>query len=192
MCVWLNNRNLAAAALMAVALTACSGGSDEHIYAISMAEAKSKISRVQSQYNTGSTTRTMRASGVSEKGIPVQLSNAGIFSSSCHIQFEQVDADTTRITPDCGETGAATSDVAAQFFELEIAAHVRHILTGEDIDTDELGKQMAALTLKNIGSIAKEGGQVDPEWVEQQKKAAINKAEKTQDGWGDDASGQDW
>ncbi|WP_156423724.1 hypothetical protein [Erythrobacter sp. YT30] len=185
-------RNATLAGSACFTLAGCSAGAEGDTFAMPIAEARSKLSNVQSSYETGSQTRTMRASGVSPKGIPVKLPKTGAFSSSCHLVLEEVDANSTRITPDCGDTGATTTDVAAEFFEYEIAAHVRKILTGEEIDTDALGKKMAILAMKNASAMIKEGGQADQQWVEEQQEAAVQRARNTQDGWGDDTSSNDW
>lgn len=168
-------------------LTAC-GGADNDVYAISLDEARARIGSTQAQYTSGSQTRVMRPAGPAKDGVRVSLPNAGVFTSSCIVRFEQIDQGSTRIYPDCGETGAAVSDVAASYFELEIAALIRQMLTGEPVDAERLGREMASLTLKNMPAMSKQGFAPDQEWVEQQAEAAIRRVETEQDGWGEDAA----
>jgi hypothetical protein len=113
----------------------------------------------------------------------VSLSKAGTFASSCVVRFEAVDADNTRITPDCGDTGAATSDVAARYFELEIAALVRQTLTGEPVDAARLGKEMVAVMKQSLPQMQAESFAPDEKWVREQKEAAIRRVESEQAGW---------
>ncbi|MEE4337083.1 hypothetical protein [Erythrobacter sp.] len=176
-------------ALLAVA--ACSGEAEQNVYEIKLADAKAKIGRTQSQYDTGSGLRTMRPAGTLAGGVRVSLANSGAFGSACTVRFEAVDDRRTRVIPDCGSTGAATTDMLAEFFELEVAAHVRKILTGEPIDGEALGKRMAVVMAKNMPAMQKEGFRPDSDWVEQQRSAAIQRVENQQDGWGDDASAMD-
>lgn len=168
-------------------LSAC-GSADSDVYAISVNDAKARIGSTQAQYTSGSQVRVMRPAGPAKDGIRVMLPNAGTFVSSCIVRFEEIDAGSTRIYPDCGETGAAVSDVAAGYFELEIAALIRQMLTGEPVDAQRLGREMASLTLKNLPAMNKQGFAADQEWVEQQTEAAIRRAKTEQDGWGEDAA----
>lgn len=164
------------------------GNAQDEVYAISVDEARTRIGSTQAQYTSGSQTRIMRPAGSAGDGIRVSLPNAGVFSSSCVVRFEEIGEGSTRIYPDCGETGAAVSDVAASYFELEIAALIRQMLTGEPVDAERLGREMASLTLKNMPAMSKQGFAPDQEWVEQQAEAAIRRVETEQDGWGEDAA----
>lgn len=164
-------------------LSACGSGARDDVYAITLTDAKAKISGTQASYQSGSQSRTMRSAGLSPEGLRVSLSNAGTYSSSCIIRFEQVSADTTRITPDCGDTGAAVTDAGAQFFEAEIAAFVRQILTGEPVDADALAREMVALTVKSLPKMQQEGFVADEKWVEAQQEAAIQRVEDEKAGW---------
>ena len=168
-----------------VMLSACAAGDDSGTYAMPLAEAKAKIAGTKASYQTGSQTRSMRSAGVVAGGLKVKLSNAGTFGSSCVVRFEEVDAENTRITPDCGDTGAATSDAAAKFFELEIAALVRQTLTGEPVDAQKLGKEMVAVISQSLPQMQAEGFAANEEWVERQKEAAIQRAEDKKAGWAD-------
>jgi hypothetical protein len=120
---------------------------------------------------------------VAAEGLRVKMPNAGVFSSSCLLRFEVVDDKSTRITPDCGDTGAATSDAAARFVELEIGALVHQTLTGEPVDAQALGKEMVKVMGQSMGAMQAEGYAADPAWVEQQQQAAIQRAEDEQAGW---------
>lgn len=164
-------------------LSACGTETDNDVYAVPLAEAKAKIASTKAEYKSGSKTRSMQSGGVSADGLRVSLSSAGTYSSSCIIRFEAVDPESTRITPDCGDTGAAVTDVGAKFFESEIAAFSRQILTGEPVDADALAKEMVDLTVKNLPKMQKEGFAADEKWVEAQKDAAIQRAEDEQAGW---------
>lgn len=164
-------------------LSACGAGAGDDVYAMPLTEAKAKISGTQASYQSGSQTRSMHSAGLSPEGLRVSLSNAGTYSSSCIIRFEQVSADTTRVTPDCGDTGAAVTDAGAQFFEMEIAAFVRQILTGEPVDADALARQMVALTMKSLPKMQQEGFAADEKWVEAQQEAAIQRVEDQKAGW---------
>ncbi len=117
------------------------------------------------------------------------LPNAGAFASSCVVRFEEVDANNTRITPDCGETGAAITDVGAEYFELEIAALIDQMLTGNPVDAEHLGKEMAMVMLKKMPDIQKNGFAPDEKWVREQQAAAVRRVETEQAGWGDNAAG---
>lgn len=176
-------RRIAMALAGCLTLGACGSGADADIYAIPLTEAKAKIRSTQASYVAGSQTRSMRSDGVEAGGLRVRMPNAGTFSSSCILRFEAVDEQNTRITPDCGDTGAATSDAAARFVELEIAALVRQTLTGEPVDAEELGMQMATVALKSMPKMQQEGFAPDEEWVQKQKEAAIQRAEDAKAGW---------
>jgi hypothetical protein len=166
-------------------LGACGAGADADVYAIPLTEAKAKVRSTQASYIAGSQTRSMRSAGVEAGGLRVTMPNAGTFSSSCFLRFEAVDEQSTRITPDCGDTGAATSDAAARFVELEIAALVRQTLTGEPVDAETLGKQMAKVAFKNMPKMQQEGFAANEEWVQQQQEKAIQRAKDAEDGWGE-------
>lgn len=174
---------LAGPLLAACVLTgACSAGSDD-VYPLPLADAKAKISGTMASYQAGSQTRSMRSAGVVPGGLNIKLSNAGAYTSSCVLRFEKVDAENTRITPDCGETGAAVTDAGAEFFELEIAALVRQTLTGEPVDADLLGREMAKVMVKKLPQMQSEDFAANAEWVEQQRQAAIQRAEDAKAGW---------
>lgn len=178
------SRHVYASLLLASAcLGACGADADDGVYALPLAEAKSKISGTQASWKDGSRTRSMRTSPAAD-GLRVTMPNAGTFVSSCMLQFEAVDELSTRITPDCGDTGAATSDAAARFVEIEIAALVRQTLTGEPVDEQKLGNEMLAVMRSSVGQMSKEGFAVNEEWVQQQQNAAIDRAQKAEDGWG--------
>jgi hypothetical protein len=164
-------------------LSAC--GADADVYAIPLAEAKARIASTKASYKAGSQTRWMRSAGVAADGLRVKLSNAGTYSSSCVVRFETVGSDKTRITPDCGDTGAAITDAGVQFFEREIAALVRQTLTGEPVDAELLGREMAAIVIKSFPKMQKEGFEANEKWVEAQKEAAIQRAEDQKAGWAD-------
>lgn len=169
-------------------LSACGSGSANDVYAISVADAKARIGSTQAQYTSGSQTRIMRPAGPASDGIRVSLPNAGTFASSCVVRFEEIDAASTRIFPDCGETGAAVSDVAASYFELEIEALIHPMMTGEPVDAQRLGKEMAMLTLKKMPAMNKEGFAANQKWVQEQTDAAVQRVENEQDGWGEDVA----
>lgn len=164
-------------------LGACGAGADDGVYALPLSEAKAKVASTKASYNSGSETRSMRSAGPVAEGLRVKMPNAGTFASSCILRFEAVDEQSTRITPDCGDTGAATSDAVARFVELEIAALVRQTLTGEPVDAQKLGKEMIKAMGQSMPQMAAEGYAADPEWVQQQKEAAIQRVEDEQAGW---------
>lgn len=164
-------------------LTACGAGADTNVYAMPLTEAKAKIGSTKASYTTGSETRSMRSAGVAADGLRVKMPNAGTFSSSCILRFEAVDAQNTRITPDCGDTGAAISDAAARFVELEIGALVRQTLTGEPVDADRLAKEMVAVVQQSLPQAQAEGFAPDEKWVREQQEAAIRRVESEQAGW---------
>jgi len=160
-------------------------GAQADVYALPLTEAKAKISSTKASYKAGSQTRWMRSAGLAPDGLRVKLSNAGTYSSSCVVRFEAVNSDQTRITPDCGDTGAAITDAGAQFFEREIAALVRQTLTGEPVDADVLGREMAVIMMKGLPKMQKEGFAADEKWVQAQQDAAIQRVEDQKAGWAD-------
>lgn len=166
-----------------IVTSGCSGGGQGDVYPVALADAKAKIARTKVSYKTGTQTRWMQSAGVVADGLRIRLSNAGVLSSSCILHFEAVDAHNTRITPDCGETGAAYTDAGVEFFELEIAALVRQALTGEPVDTDKLAMEMARVAATKFPEMQAEDFAASDEWVLQQQEAAIRRAEDAEAGW---------
>jgi hypothetical protein len=160
----------------------CSGSGSGDVYPIPLAEAKAKVAGTKASYQAGSKTRSMRATP-SADGLRVKMPSMGTFTSACTLRFEAVSESSTRVTPDCGTTGAATTDAIARFAELEIDALVRQTLTGEPVDADALGREMVEVMKQNVAQMQAEGFAPDEEWVRQQKEAAIQRAEDEKAGW---------
>ncbi|WP_337660958.1 hypothetical protein [Erythrobacter sp. Alg231-14] len=186
-------RNTGAWAVLAIAglaLSACGGGGGDRVYDLAANDARSKISGKQSSYKVGDDTRTMRVASSGANGLRVTLPHAGSFASACLITFEEVSESQTRITPDCGGASSTTGDTLMAFFEMEIDAHVRKMLTGAPIDGEKMARQQVLMIAQNASSIIREGGE-DSELKERAQDAAIRRVENQQEGWGDDAAAAD-
>ncbi len=187
-----NERAWAVLAIAGLALSACGGGGGggDRVYDLAANDARSKISGKQSSYKVGEDTRTMRVASSGANGLRVTLPHAGSFESACLITFEQVSESQTRITPDCGGASSTAGDTLMAFFEMEIDAHVRKMLTGAPIDGEKMARQQVLLIAANASSIVKEGGE-DFELEERARDATIRRVENQQEGWGDDAAAAD-
>jgi len=181
---------LALAVAATAALSACGSGGDDRVYDLSVSDARSKISGKQSSYEIGDDTRTMRVASSGANGLRVTLSHAGSFASACLITFEEVSESQTRITPDCGGASSSVGDTLMAFFEMEVDAHVRKMLTGAPIDGEKMARQQVLMIAQNASSIIREGGE-DSELEERAQNAAIRRVENQQEGWGDDAAAAD-
>ncbi len=185
----------------AVLLSGCEGGGDAYTYAIPIGAAKERLGKSSSQYTTDDQTRFMRAAGWTEKGLRVTLSNSRNFSMNCEILFEEVSTDATRIVPDCGETPSAQGEVVLGMLELEAAAHVNQLLTGEPVDPQKLLTKQAVLSTKGLPAMQGEALAADAQHraatatIEQLTEQAAEQAAMQQGGWGSDAGaspGSDW
>jgi hypothetical protein len=180
----------ASLAIAGLALSACGGDGGDRVYDLAASDARSQISGKQSSYKIGDDTQTMRVASSGANGLRVTLPHAGSFASACLITFEEVSESQTRITPDCGGASSATGDTLMAFFEMEIDAHVRKMLTGAPIDGQKMARQQVLLIAQNASSIVEEGGK-DFELEERAQDATTRRVENQQEGWGDDAAAAD-
>jgi len=177
---------LALPTLACVTLCACDA-TDPNVYAIPIGEAKDRLGRASLEYNSEGQTRYMRASGWTEKGLRISMSNSRSFRMNCELLFEEVSESATRIVPSSGDTGSATGNVAIGFVETEAAAHVNKLLTGNPIDPVALRKKMAARTAKAIPQMQGEALAADAQSRAMRK--AQDRVQKSKGGWGDTSGG---
>ncbi|MGB3471882.1 MAG: hypothetical protein WBA51_13755 [Erythrobacter sp.] len=177
---------LALATLACVTLSACQA-SDPNAYAIPISEAKDRLGKASSEYKTETQTRYMRASGWTENGLRVSMSNSRSFRMNCELLFEEVSESATRIVPSCGDTGSATGNVAIGFVEMEAAAHVNKLLTGKPIDPEEMMRKMTVKTAKAIPKMQGEALGADAQARAMRK--AQDRVQQSKGGWGESSGG---
>lgn len=174
------------AGLASVLLAGC-GASDPNVYAVPISDAKARLGKAASEYKSGTQTRYMRASGWTETGLRVAMSNSGSFRMNCELLFEEVSESATRIVPSCGDTGSATGNVTLGFVELEAAAHVNKLLTGKPIDAEELMRKMTVRTAKALPKMQGEALAADAQARAMSK--AQDRVRQSKGGWASESGG---
>lgn len=177
--------NLVMVVAAAGMLSGCLMGDPNTFTATPEEMAKAMIGKTSS-YQRKQYKHTMRVTSGSAKGVYVSLSADGGAATSCRINFEAVDASTTRIVPDCGTSGSAMAQNMIDFTEVKVLEQAKHILTGEPVDVAYIESAMMTHSMKNLPAMQKEAQQMSREVSQLQKDMArsANDAEAAAGGWG--------
>lgn len=172
-------------------LAAC-GSFEPNVYSLSMEQARAALAGAKSQYGDGKSTRYFQAQGWNGSSFSVLLSNKGSFKKTCKLNFEAVSDTQTKITPSCGESQSAIGGVPIKFLELEMAEHVKHILTGKPIDVQALKMKSTAVMAKNLPAMQGEALAMDRQMRAQRdarRQSSSGFSSNSDDGWGSEAGG---
>lgn len=169
----------------ALSLMACGEGQDSQVYPIAIADARAKLVGKESSYYAGNQTRSLKVTGPSTNGLHAKMWNDVSWNSTCELQLEKVDESSTKIVPNCGNSGVSAAGAASLgMLHMEVDAHVRQILTGTPISYDKLQMQQTAAFATKIPQMQGEALGADLSMKAEQYAQQQAEASQSED-WGD-------
>lgn len=182
-----------ATGVCALMLAGCGEAQNSQTYPMSMADAKAKLIGKESSYYAGNQTRSLKVTGPSTNGLSAKMWNDVSWNSTCELQIQKVDDSSTKIVPNCGDSGVSAAGAASLgMLHMEVDAHVRQIITGEPISYDKLRMQQTAAFSTKLPQMQGEALGADLSMKAEQYAQQKADAEPSAD-WGDsgDSGGDD-
>lgn len=150
---------------------------DPMVVNLPVAQVQEQLSRATTTWQRAGNdgTGSVRPAGVAGDGVGVWLQigpRAQI--TSCRIQLVAQDEETTKMVPDCGAPGRASSAMAqtqAELHEGFVREHARSVMAGEPFDRDRVQASAQVAVLRNREAMGDEALQMHDQMKAQEMLA---------------------